>query len=659
MKLKDKLIYIISLICSLYISYLVCRVYVLGPKAVVLVTILISCAFGYLTYLYKKNISYSKLTKKSFIVILVLSIFIATIILKLNYNFFTKQFKETIIEVSSNEQDVEIEGTIKNLVVNNVYYTISGNMLINDGVEADYSRIVIESNLNRIRIYCPKATDIKIIFNSGYKSIHVMDGNSTEIIDTNQEDDDDYVYQFKSNIVDDNFCIIRLIISELLLTYIVFCTIMLIKYTDNKEKRYFVITMLIAVFGMWLYYAKYENIILCPDSLDYIRYNFDEVLHMQLQGRPPIYPLIIAICKRVFCNCYLEAVVAIQYVIWFVSIIFFFKMLKLLTKNIKIVSFFTVIYTLCAAVAGWNNLILTESITLSGTVMVIYFIIKYIKEPKLSSGISAIVISLVLTFCKPTVIIYVMFLEIFWIGRFIFEREHIKVDFKCFIASTISIFIIVIYAIIFHRTFGIYSISDAIPRQDLYVCIHQGYYKSSNNEEFIKKVEESLEKNKDNEWTVMTDVLVQYSLSEVKELTSYCKMQNIPTYIGYISDLAKEHQTVEYYNYALNIERSGIQRIVYATFSFITFSHVYIIMAIEFILIVYKWIKDKKVPWIHCGLLGFPLVIIFSAFIGTCGEFMRTSISVLPFAYVSMAIYADAISKYNEEKDNDRVAKEK
>ena len=175
MKLKDKLIYIISLICSLYISYLVCRVYVLGPKAVVLVTILISCAFGYLTYLYKKNISYSKLTKKSFIVILVLSIFIATIILKLNYNFFTKQFKETSIEIYSNEQDVEVEETIKNLVVNNVYYTISGNMLINNGVEADYSKIIIESNLNRIRINCPKSTDIRVIFNSEYQYMLKME----------------------------------------------------------------------------------------------------------------------------------------------------------------------------------------------------------------------------------------------------------------------------------------------------------------------------------------------------------------------------------------------------------------------------------------------------------------------------------------------------
>ena len=310
-------------------------------------------------------------------------------------------------------------------------------------------------------------------------------------------------------------------------------------------------------------------------------------------------------------------------------------------------------YELCPAIIGWNNSILTESIALSVTIIIIYFIIKYIKYPNISSGMPAIILSLILTFHRPTAIIYVVLLEIFWIGRFIFDRKQIKVDFKCFIASTISIFIIVVYAIIFHRTFEIYSITDAVVRQDLIVCIQEGYYKSSNNEQFIEYVNEAL-KNNDNSWYVMTDVKSKYNNAEVKELTNYCRMQNMSKYIKYIYDLTIEHETIYYDNYLVNTRNT----VDVALFKFITFSHIYAIIAIEFILVVYYWIKDKKVPWVHCGLFGFPFVIVFSSFVGTCGEFMRTSICALPFAYISIATYIDMLSKNKEGKNNDRIIEE-
>ena len=86
-------------------------------------------------------------------------------------------------------------------------------------------------------------------------------------------------------------------------------------------------------------------------------------------------------------------------------------------------------------------------------------------------------------------------------------------------------------------------------------------------------------------------------------------------------------------------------------FTFLTFSHVYIIILIELVLTIYNWIKTKKVPWIHLGLFAFPLVIIESSFIGTCAEFMRTSIYVLPFAYIALATYIDMlIQNKNVEK---------
>ena len=69
--------------------------------------------------------------------------------------------------------------------------------------------------------------------------------------------------------------------------------------------------------------------------------------------------------------------------------------------------------------------------------------------------------------------------------------------------------------------------------------------------------------------------------------------------------------------------------------NFITFGYAYIAIIIELILLVYKWLKNKKVPWLDCGLFAFPLIIIMSSFIGTNDEFMRTAICTVPFTFIT------------------------
>lgn len=644
MSMKKKWIYIITLICSLYITYLIVRLHAYSLKSIIVIAIIVFSIFGYLTYLYRKNTEYKRVNKKSWIVLASISALLAVGIIGINCDIVIDKFKETEITIASKE-NLEIQNAIKYMIVDNTYYTIQGNGLLNNARALD-TAMKIENNKNSISIKLPKSISIKIVFYSGYNNITIIDGANTNVINNSNEST---AYEITSNKTSDNWCIIRFAITCVLLTYIILNTILIIKYTKNKQNRYFIITMLIVILGTALYIAKYEQVVIYPDTWDYINFNFREILKLNFQGRTPIYPLIIKICRILFESRYLEAVVLVQYLIGIVSSGYFYKMLRLIIKNGKIISLFTIIYALCPAIIGWNGVILTESIAISGTVIIMYYIIKYIKIPKISTGATAIILSLVLTFHRPTAIIYVVAIEAFWIGRFMWDRSYVKIDLKCFAMSTISIILIIIYAIIFHKSFGIYSISDVVVRQNLYVCIHEGFYKASDNEQFIKDVEEAISMDV-SKWDTMELVENKYTCSELQEITNYCRMQNLGKYIKYIYRLSYEHQMVKYDNYALGIEENSIQRIWRSISLFITFSHVYCIVAIEFIIVIYKWIKDKKVPWIHCGLFGFPFVIILSSFIGTNAEFMRTSICVMPFAYVSIAIYIDYISKLNAKK---------
>lgn len=657
MKLKNNLIYIISFMFSIYISYLICGLYELKVQGIIFITFFDIGISLYLTYLWKKNVKYKNMKFKTKIIISIVSILIAVIILILNWNILTNKFTKTSVIINSKNLDVVNNNLIQSISVNNTSYTVNNNKCVdNNRNESTYGIKISVLDEHTLRIDFEKYVDIKIIFNSQTENINVQDG---DILSTIEFQKDTYLYSVQSNSYADSIFIFRIILSLATIVYIVNLLIISIFYI-NKEKRFMLTTMVICAIGAWIYYGLLRKSIVYGDSPSYIYFNFHEFLNGKFSGRVPIYPLVIRICEKIFGNQFLEFVCILQYMVCFISIIFLYKLLKLLIKNEKIIMLVVILYGLCPSIIDWNNVIMTESLSLSFTVIFIYFLVKYIKKPDFKVGSIAIAIALISTFTKPTLIIYVLLLEIFWLARFIFDRKNVKTDIKCFVLSTISIIFIVIYAIIFHKTFGIYSISDAIPRQDLYICIQEGYYKNSDNEQFIKNIEDAIKNNPYNGvtdcmWDAMTEVKDKYSLNELKKLTNYCRLKSMPDYIDYLNDLFKTNASAifGYYSFDfIDTNLNWLKNTLTVLFEFITFAHIYIIICIEFVLFIYYWIKNKSVPWINCVFFAFQLAIIVSTFIGTNAEFMRTALCVLPFAYICVAIYIDKISTKAKEEVN-------
>ena len=117
--------------------------------------------------------------------------------------------------------------------------------------------------------------------------------------------------------------------------------------------------------------------------------------------------MIIQIFAYIFGNPgWYTFVYCMQIIVSFISVYFFYKLLKLLIKNEYIAVIITFMYGISTAVIGWNTDILTESLALSITIFFAYFIISYIKLGKLKYGIFSIILALIITFLKPACIIY-------------------------------------------------------------------------------------------------------------------------------------------------------------------------------------------------------------------------------------------------------------
>ncbi len=655
-KLKDKIIYIFSFIFSLYTSYLICRLYNINIKGIICITLANIIATEYLTYLWRKNIKYDeikeKIKGKTKIILAIITIIISLITLLLNFNILTKSYKKTSIEIQS--RNLNLDNAIKGIYINNAYYEFTNNEL--SGYRVNFRKPAM--SLNKIDIHnwklnIEKSINIRIAFNKQEGNVDIYDGEEKKTIDLKDIETKYVEYNVKTNSYKDNLFILRIIASMISLMYFWGLIVLALKYLD-MEKRCGLITILIVAVGAWIYFNLFSTAIICPDSGTYVWKNLKEIFQGKLRARTPVYPIINKISEKLFITDYLRFTCIIQHIIWFIAIIFLYKLLKMLLKNIKIVMFITLIYALSPSIIGWNNYILTESLALSGTIILIYFIVKYIKEPKILIGITATIIAIVLTFLRPTSIIYVVFLEMFWIMRFILDRKNIKKDFICFLSSTFTIILIILYAIAFHKIYNIYSITTVMPGQHLYVCMQEGFYKNSNNVQFIKEVDEATKNGTEMAWNIMIKVYRKHSLKEIKDITQYCILHSIPQYSKYFGDLIKENSYVLFNHYAvsqiINPEIEWVGSTITKLFVFITFAHCYICIIIQLILSIYKWIKSKQVPWINLGLFAFPLVIIISTFIGTNGEFMRTAICAVPFTYISIAMLADKLFDYKKAK---------
>lgn len=645
--LKKTKILILTIISTVFFSYLLIRMNNYNLRTCIVIVLAILFINLTLNIFFDKH-EY-KLQTKSKRIGIFLSLIISLFIVTFFNEFFIYNYQETSVDINKNYTSIEEIDCIESIIINNVKYSKMNNGYYNT---FDYDKNIKTNFIfenEKTVITFEKLRDIKIEFNKNQNL--VINDNDKEI----KDNDENFIFEVTSNKYLSYNSILLFIISICILSYYSYLlySILINKKSSKELKTLIYLSISIILIGIY-YYLTLQSNILFNDSLSYINYDFKSFLHLVFSGRTPIYPLIIFILKILFQTDFMKFICITQYILWFISLIYLYKTLYLITNQNKLSFFATILYSLSPAVVSWNNVVLTESIALSGTLIFVYYIVKYIKNNKITDGIIASILALILTFHRPTSIIYVVFLLIFFTARLIFEKKERKKDSKCLLTSIVSIFIIIIYAIIFHRTFGIFSISDAMPRQDLYVSMKEGFYKNSDDLLFKKRVEEALNYS-DNMWNNMLEVKKYYSLKEINELTSTARKNSMNEYINYIVDLILNYSEVKFEHYSFNTINKNVFWInaqMKSSYSIITFGHSYILIIIYTILFILSWIKNKKVPYLYAGLFAFPLVIILSSFIGTCNEFMRTAICALPFTFISLVLLISLITKEKNYKNS-------
>lgn len=233
----------------------------------------------------------------------------------------------------------------------------------------------------------------------------------------------------------------------------------------NEKKKIFCV-LLIAFFNV----IFYKNVLIAqlyPDSYGYIDYSFKSLLHLDLASNRTFgYPLFIRICQYLFRGQFLNGVVILQIVISCVSFLYLYKAGSYILKNKKTALLLTVLYASSPAVIGWNTIISTESLAISGTVFFIYALTKYLENTSVKNGVIVILWAFCLVWIKPALIVYDGIFLVFLIMRFFTERHHIdKIHLLYLIAGVIFSFILFgVYSYFNYKAHGTFSLTPQGPQ---------------------------------------------------------------------------------------------------------------------------------------------------------------------------------------------------
>lgn len=418
--------------------------------------------------------------------------------------------------------------------------------------------------------------------------------------------------------------------------------------TSVYNNKSIILSIVIILFFRVTYYMSAEIAQQYPDSNSYINFPWHEFLVNQYtNGRTPVYPAIIKMFKIVLGEAtFLKGVVIFQIVISLLSIVFLYRTLILTTKNRTLSLVMSVIYGSAQSIIGWDMLILTESLSISGCVFFLYFIIHYIKTPCIKWGWCAIASALILTMIKPSFLLFNYGLFLFWIMR-LYNKDERKV-LKCTIIGSILVLLFLqLYSFFIFKWYGTFAITNQAPRHLLAACLRSGVYKYYPDVDLVKQIEYIFRINNYSIGYITTGPIMALFSSDIRsqnvavqEFCNTCIKSNLFMYIRYL--LKTMIASTNTFFYSINNIKSSntffyiVRQVQILLFEHIKIGHLYLLGFSEIVFIIWSAAKKKIFDWIHFGIAAFLVGSVFFVFVGTYADFSRSLIHLYPLVIVGI-----------------------
>lgn len=433
------------------------------------------------------------------------------------------------------------------------------------------------------------------------------------------------------------------------------------KMDTRKKKLKALILVMLPIFLYWLFVYTNEALTSTLVKIHNDTPNYDEFVLSRLfdQGRGvqvPVYGVILDVLDLLLGEWRFKAVVMLQIVVSFISVWYFYKTMLLIGLKEWLAALFVLFYGTSSVVMGWNNMVLTESLGLSGTVFMLYFILRFVRFEQLRDGICSVGITFLLIFHRPQFLLqYAVLLCYFVLKCILPNAQTKKVCRQMLLITAGGGMLILCYCAAIKHAYGIFSLSSAKTRQDFLVCLDNDFYKNCDDPAIIAEIEEQFRTAEDEEdpymqnWAALWHCVDKYGHKWVADMAHDWITKDPGAYIRYLLETASwTVRKGEFCGYGLFDEYGRAIGVV----KDLTLEQVVIVSTLEGVLMIYLWIRRKRPPWLHMALFAFTCPVIWSAFVVTNADFLRIMIYVIPPVYLSLAMFAqwylDRLSSYTK-----------
>ncbi len=372
--------------------------------------------------------------------------------------------------------------------------------------------------------------------------------------------------------------------------------------------------------------------------------------------RTPGYPLLIDVFQLLMGEEYYRGVFLFQAAVSYFSLFFLFRCIyMLLNRNAdrksEIISgidkgsaaayVLVFLYGCCPVTAGWDTYILAESLAVSVTVFFLYYSIRFIYSFDIRYGIAAVIVSFAATAVKTALFVYTIDLFILFILILLFDRRRLGMGewIKLFaVMGAVSVLYIVWMSIIYHYT-GVFSFAIYSVKHGVIKTLQTGLFMNYHDPETVAEIKSIIVENncKISNWSVVWPIFELFdNMAGVNSFARECLRSDPAGYFAYQMRLIFSTGDEVFWLY---YPPAGAVRVIQAAYdSFLTVRTVCCTAAVTGLLLVIRWIADRKIPYDLCGFFGGSVSIIVSVYWGSYSAWGRLLVFILPFFVCSVSL---------------------
>lgn len=191
--------------------------------------------------------------------------------------------------------------------------------------------------------------------------------------------------------------------------------------------------------------------------------------------RTPVYPLLCQAFIIMFSFKGLPIAMTIfQSLIYLISLVSLQHIAHYTIKN-KTIRFITLFFYILCIAPGWCNEILTESLSISGCVIMTDLVLSFVYKPSIAKNIALHLFLILLVFLRPTFIIFFAILPVVWL----FHRTLFKYKAVSFALTITCILCYGAYCSAYKNVYGRFGSSATLVFNKIYDAHRGGYWDTS------------------------------------------------------------------------------------------------------------------------------------------------------------------------------------